>query len=88
MEFIEQIFPQLSQMEIIFHIAIFVGNITLFLLARPVLRLIDPLNANETKVRIFQALNILVFLLHFTDLVLIGVTGDCLLYTSPSPRDA
>ena len=76
MEFIEQIFPQLSQMEIIFHIAIFVGNITLFLLARPVLRLIDPLNANETKVRIFQALNILVFLLHFTDLVLIGVTGD------------
>lgn len=54
------------------HGFIFFANITLYLLARPILKLIDPQGANDSKVRIFKTLNIIVFVLHLVDIVLLG----------------
>jgi len=58
------------------HGFIFVLNITLFLLARPILNLIAPGEDNSSKVKIFRALNVLVFLLHLLDLILTGTANN------------
>jgi len=53
------------------HLAIFVGNIILFLLAKPILQFIDPVGATEPKVRLFRAVNVAVFVLHLLGLLLV-----------------
>ena len=76
MDILENIIPQLSQTQWMGHGFIFVLNITLFLLARPILNLIAPGEDNSSKVKIFRALNVLVLLLHFLDLILTGTNTD------------
>jgi len=58
------------------HGLIFALNIALFIFARPLLNLIAPDEDNSSKVKIFRALNVLVFLLHFLDLILTGATSN------------
>lgn len=72
MEFIQNIIPELSRTEWMGHGFIFALNISLFLLARPILSLISPGEDNRSKVKIFRALNVLVLLLHALDLILTG----------------
>ncbi len=73
MDFLQQLLPELGRTELWFHIIVFVGNILLFLLARPILKWIDLRSATNTKVRIFRSVNVLVFILHFLGLFLIRV---------------
>ena len=75
METLQQLFPELGRAEISMHGLIFIANIALFLLARPIMKLIDPLAKNDSKVRLFRALNILVFVLHILDLILLRSSG-------------
>jgi len=49
---------------------LFFLNIILLLLARPILNLIAPNQNNKTKVKIFQALNLLVIIFHVIDFAL------------------
>ena len=72
MDILQNIFPQLSQAEWLGHGLIFALNIALFIFAKPLLNLIAPGDDNKSKVKIFRALNILVLLLHFLDLILTG----------------
>lgn len=58
------------------HGLIFALNIALFIFARPLLNLIAPDEDNSSKVKIFRALNVLVLLLHFLDLILTGATSN------------
>lgn len=51
--------------------AVFIANILLFIFAKPILKLIDPGTVTEPKVRIFRALNILVFVLQLIGFLLI-----------------
>lgn len=71
MDALAQLFPELGQTELMVHMAVFIGNILLFILARPILKIIDPGAVTEPKVRIFRALNILVFVLQLIGLLLI-----------------
>ena len=72
MDILQNIIPQLSQAEWLGHGLIFALNIGLFIFAAPLLNLIAPGDDNKSKVKIFRALNILVLLLHFLDLILTG----------------
>jgi len=76
LEFLQQLFPELTRGQIGVHGFIFIANIALFFLARPILTLIDRGNVNSTKVSIFRFLNILVFGLHVLDLVLIRANSQ------------
>ena len=76
MDILENIIPQLSQTQWMGHGLIFALNIALFIFARPLLNLIAPDEDNSSKVKIFRALNVLVFLLHFLDLILTGATSN------------
>ena len=72
MDILQNIIPQLSQAEWLGHGLIFALNIALFIFAKPLLNLIAPGDDNNSKVKIFRALNVLVLLLHFLDLILTG----------------
>lgn len=72
MDILQNIIPQLSQTEWLGHGLIFALNIALFIFAKPLLNLIAPGDDNKSKVKIFRALNVLVLLLHFLDLILTG----------------
>ena len=54
------------------HGLIFALNIALFIFAKPLLNLIAPGEDNDSRVKIFRALNVLVLLLHLLDLILSG----------------
>ena len=58
------------------HGLIFALNIALFIFAKPLLNLIAPSEDNTSKVKIFRALNVLVLLLHFLDIILTGATSN------------
>jgi len=58
------------------HGAIFFVNILLFLLARPILNLIEPTEKNSSKIKIFRALNVMVLILHLVDLILLGANSN------------
>ena len=58
------------------HGLVFALNIALFIFAKPLLNLIAPSEDNTSKVKIFRALNVLVLLLHFLDLILTGATSN------------
>ncbi len=75
METLQQLFPELSRGAISMHGFIFIANIVLFMLARPIMKLIDPTAKNDSKVRLFRTLNILVFVLHILDLILLRSSG-------------
>lgn len=68
MEFLEWVAPELSHAQWFVHLAIFMLNIILLIFAKPLVRLADPDKENKTKVSVFRALNILVFVLHIVDL--------------------
>jgi len=71
MDIFAQLFPGLGQTEIFIHLIIFVGNILLFLFARPILNLIDPGSVTDPKVRLFRGINVVVFVMHLVGLLLI-----------------
>ena len=58
------------------HGLVFALNIALFIFAKPLLNLIAPSEDNTSKVKIFRALNVLVLLLHFLDIILTGATSN------------
>ena len=76
MDILENIIPQLSQAEWMGHGLVFALNIALFIFAKPLLNLIAPSEDNTSKVKIFRALNVLVLLLHFLDIILTGATSN------------
>jgi len=71
LDFLTQLFPQMGQTQLMLQIGIFVGNILLFLFARPILKLIDPVAVTEPKVRLFRAVNVFVFALQLIGLLLV-----------------
>ena len=76
MDFLLNIIPKLTQGEWFAHGFVFLLNIVLFIFARPILNLVAPNQNNDTKIKIFRALNVLVLLLHVLDLILVSVTSD------------
>lgn len=68
--------PELSQIQWVAHILIFLINISLFLLARPLLKLIEGNGDHESKVLIFKSLNVLLIVLHGLDLILLRLSAD------------
>lgn len=76
MDILQNILPDLTQGEWAGHGLVFLLNIALFILARPILNLIAPGQDNEAKIKIFRALNVLVLLLHILDLILVKVTPN------------
>lgn len=73
---IQWLIPELSHTEWLVHGFVLLINISLFLLARPILGLIDSGGDQERRVNIFQALNVLVFILHAVDLVLLRASNS------------
>ncbi len=61
MDTIANLFPDMGQTQILIQMTIFIVNILLFLFAKPILSLIDPVGATDPKVRLFRAVNIFVF---------------------------
>ncbi len=61
MDFIAQLFPDMGQTQIMVQMTIFIVNILLFLFAKPILMMIDPVGATDPKIRLFRAVNIFVF---------------------------
>ena len=76
MDFLLNIIPKLTQGEWFAHGFVFLLNIVLFIFARPILNFVAPNQNNDTKIKIFRALNVLVLLLHGLDLILVSVTSD------------
>lgn len=76
MDLLHNIVSGLTQGELFLHGFVCFLNIALFLLARPLLNLVAPDQDNSTKIKIFRALNILVFLLHILDIILLNTTTN------------
>ena len=70
MEFLQGLFNDLLSGENIGLSILFFSNIVLLLLARPILNIISPNQDNKTRIKIFQALNLLVIGFHFIDFTL------------------
>ena len=73
---LEWFIPQLSHTQWLIHGTIFIVNISLLLFARPILNLIESDRDNDIKLKIFQALNILVLVFHGIDLALLRVSNN------------
>ncbi|SMF52191.1 Small-conductance mechanosensitive channel [Alteromonadaceae bacterium Bs31] len=71
MEFLAWVTPELSRAEWTVHTIIFVINIALLFLAKPLLNLVKVDDSNKITIRIFQSVNILIFTLHLIDVVLL-----------------
>jgi len=65
--------PNLSSGIWFVHAFIFALNIALFIFARPIINLIEHDKTSESKVKIFQALNVLVLTLHLVDLFFLSL---------------
>lgn len=76
MEQLDWLLSELSQGGRLLHGFLFVANIALFLLAKPIVSLVSPRQDNKTKINVFRSLNIVVLLLHLADLVLRKTGGD------------
>ncbi len=70
MDALNWLIPELTHSERLLHGFIFILNIGLFILAKPILNLVAPNQDNKTKIKMFRALNVLVLLLHILDLTL------------------
>lgn len=68
--------PELSQTQWFVHTFIFIINIGLLIFARPILYLIEANRDSRPKLRIFQALNILVLILHTVDLAFLSASTN------------
>ena len=73
---ISWLIPDLNQTEWVIHAIVLIVNLGLFLLVRPILGLIDSGGDQDKRVKIFQTLNILVFVLHVIDLVLLSASNN------------
>lgn len=76
MQSFEWLIPQLSNAQWLAHGVIFIINIALLLFARPILNLLEANNDSEAKIKIFQALNILVLILHIIDISLLRADNN------------
>lgn len=76
MESLSWLLPELSRGEWAVHILFFAVNLSLLLMARPILNLAEDSAVSESKLKIFTSLNVLVMVLHGIDLVLIRITAD------------
>jgi len=70
------ILPDLSYAEWLAHALVFIVNITLFLLAKPIVRLSQGATNRAAKIQLFRSLNILVLILHIVDLALLRLSAD------------
>ena len=68
--------PELSNPQWLVHALIFLLNISLLFFARPVLNLVDVNRNNESKLKIFKSLNVLVLILHVLDIALLRVSTN------------
>lgn len=68
--------PDLTEIQWAVHSLIFLLNIGLLLLARPLLNLLEGDTNNESKINLFKALNVLVLILHGLDLILLRLSTD------------
>lgn len=68
--------PELSQTEWFIHAVVLLANLSLLLLARPVLSLIDSGGDQDKRIKIFQTLNVLVLILHAIDLIFLRVSNS------------
>ena len=73
MHSLQWLLPELSSAQWLAHTLIFVANIALLVFSKPILQLVDGDRDNDTKVKIFRTLNILVLGLHVLDLVLLSL---------------
>ncbi len=71
----EWLIPELSNAQWFAHGLIFVINIGLLFLSKPILSLIESTDEGDTKLRIFRSLNILVLVLHVFDLAFLRVSA-------------
>ena len=69
-EFLQGLIDELLSGDSIGLSILFFLNIILFVLARPILNVISPNQENKTRVKIFQALNLLVIIFHVIDFAL------------------
>lgn len=76
MDSLSWLLPTMSPAEWAVHLLFFLFNISLLLLARPILDLAEDGEVSETKLKVFTSLNILVLVLHGIDLVLMQLTPD------------
>lgn len=74
-EGLASLLPQLTQGEWAIHGFIIALNLILFFFAKPLLHLIDR-DTKPSKVRLFQGLNILFFILHGVDLLLVSASSN------------
>jgi hypothetical protein len=65
--------PELSHTQWLVHAFIFFCNICLLVFARPILQFIDGDKGSDTKVKIFQLVNVLVLILHSFDLIFLSL---------------
>jgi len=68
--------PDFTPSQQALHGFIFILNIVLFVLAKPIFNLITPNEDNKTKINICRGLNVLVLVLHVIDLILRRTGGE------------
>jgi len=73
---LQWLLPELMPGEKFLHGFVFILNIALFVLAKPIFDLTSPNQDNKTKINICRAVNVFVFLLHILDLVLRRLNVD------------
>ena len=76
MQTLEWFIPGLSYTQWLVHGLIFLINISLFVFARPILNLLEVDRDNGSRLKIFQAFNLLVLILHVIDLALLRVSSS------------
>lgn len=70
------IIPELSRAEWMTHACIFTINIALLVFARPLLNIFDANRNNETTLKIFRYLNILILILHVLDVAFLSISNQ------------
>lgn len=73
---LQWLLPQLTTMEWFTHGLIFSVNLILLFAAKPIFNTIGAGNDNETRIKIFQVLNILVLVLHALDFIILRAHPD------------
>lgn len=75
-EFFQYVLPELTRPQWVVYGLIFIVNLMLFLFAKPIVRMMDNGEDSTSKLKVFQSLNIFVFLLLLADLVLLKFSGS------------
>lgn len=74
MEALSWLMPELSRAEWTTHLLIFSVNIGLLVFARPILNIVGANRNNETTLKIFRYLNVLILILHALDLSFLSIS--------------